>query len=420
MIDVAADKNLVIDTATLSENLGIPVFSTQANAKKGIIELKVAMSRATLAASPWQSPLPSKLETALLRHIPSLNEVDEDNRRPQEWEAFYLLGEHDPAHSGLSETERTRFRDARNKLETDVPGWEETLVATRYDAIHQLCEKSIRHDTATPATSLTDRLDSILLHRIWGWVSLVGIMATLFSLIFVYAGVPMDFVDGVFSSLAGWIQSAMPPGDLRDLLTDGVIAGVGGVLIFLPQILILFFFIGLMEDTGYMARVAFIMDRLMSKVGLNGKSFIPLLSSYACAIPGIMAARTIESPKDRLITILVAPFASCSARLPVYLIMIATIIPEEQVSAFTKVAFMIGLYALGTFGAFFFAWVFNRFLLRGESSLMILELPSYKAPSLKAVPPPHVGALPHLHSPCRHHHPRHLHPPLVPLQLPED
>ena len=177
----------------------------------------------------------------------------------------------------------------------------------------------------------------------------------------------------------------MPPGDLRDLFTDGAIAGVGGVLVFLPQILILFFFLGLLESTGYMARAAFIMDRLMSRVGLNGKSFIPLLGSYACAIPGIMATRTIEDPKERLVTILVAPLMSCSARLPVYLLMIAALLPEDRVSVGAKVGLMLLMYALGTLGAFGFAWLFKRYLLKGEPPLMIMELPPYRLPRMKDV-----------------------------------
>jgi ferrous iron transport protein B len=169
------------------------------------------------------------------------------------------------------------------------------------------------------------------------------------------------------------------------LLTDGVISGVGGILVFLPQILILFFFIGLLENTGYMARAAFIMDRLMSRVGLNGKSFIPLLSSYACAIPGIMATRTIEDPKDRLVTILVAPLMSCSARLPVYLLMIAALLPGDAVPVLTKVGIMLLMYALGTLGAFGFAWLFKRTLLKGAPPMMIMELPPYRLPRLRDV-----------------------------------
>src|SRR5690606_36356706 len=172
-------------------------------------------------------------------------------------------------------------------------------------------------------------------------------MTVLFLSIFTFAEYPMTMIDAIIGALTDLVKSVMPPGDLRDLITDGAIAGVGGVVVFLPQILILFFFIGLLESTGYMARAAFIMDRLMSRVGLNGKSFIPLLSSYACAIPGIMSARTIEDHKDRLVTILVAPFMSCSARLPVYLLMIAALAPSHQVPIMTKVGLILVMYSLG-------------------------------------------------------------------------
>ncbi len=384
MIDVAESRDVVLDAKVLAAKLDAPVIPMQANARVGLIELKMAMTRDDLSASTYRTTIPSELEAALIKHVPALEKWDGETRRSHKWEALYLLGEHDPAHSGLSESERTRYRDARRKLEEGFSGWEETLVATRYDSIHAICKEAITHPHSDQPT-LTDRLDSFLLHRFWGWATLLTVMTVLFSLIFSYADMPMGWIESGFEALSGWVRTVMPPGDLRDLITDGVIAGVGGVVIFLPQILILFFFIGLMEDTGYMARIAFIMDRLMSKVGLNGKSFIPLLSSYACAVPGIMAARTIESPKDRLITILVAPLTSCSARLPVYLLMIATLVPSEKVPVLTKVSFMLGLYVLGTLGVFVFAWLFNRFLLRGKSTPMILELPSYKAPTFKAI-----------------------------------
>jgi ferrous iron transport protein B len=177
----------------------------------------------------------------------------------------------------------------------------------------------------------------------------------------------------------------MADGDLRDLLVNGVIQGVGGVVVFLPQIMILFFFIGIMEDTGYMARIAFIMDRLMSTVGLNGKSFLPILSSHSCAVPGIMATRTIESPKDRLITILVSPLAVCSARVPVYLLLIAATVSATAVPTLTKVGFMLGLYFVGVAGVFFFAWLFNKCVMRGVNSPMILEMPSYKRPAIRSI-----------------------------------
>src|SRR6185295_7232131 len=200
---------------------------------------------------------------------------------------------------------------------------------------------------------------------IWGWLVLAAVMTLLFLSIFTFAEIPKDWIGDGVAALANLVKHTMAPGDLRDLIMDGAIAGVGSILAFLPQILILFFFIGLLEDTGYMARAAFIMDRLMSRVGLNGKSFIPLLSSYACAIPGIMATRTIEQPKDRLVTILVAPLMSCSARLPVYLLMIAALMPGDQVPVASKIGIMLLMYGLGTVGAFGFAWLFKRTLFKG-------------------------------------------------------
>jgi ferrous iron transport protein B len=209
-------------------------------------------------------------------------------------------------------------------------------------------------------------------------------MALMFQSIFTFAQVPMDLLEGGVGWLGRQVGAAIPPGDLRSLLVDGVIAGVGAVVVFLPQICLLFLFIGILEDTGYMARAAFLMDRLMSKVGLHGKSFIPMLSSFACAIPGIMATRTIENPKDRLVTILVAPLMSCSARLPVYTLLIAACIPDRPVAGPLRLQglTMLGLYLLGVLLALGMAWVFKHTLLRGHTPLLILELPPYKRPTV--------------------------------------
>jgi len=362
MTDVAASQNLEIDSAAISEAFGVPAIPMQANTRKGLPELRIAMSRSDLPASPHRVPLPDDVEKCLKEFTKnSADKTLENNERA----ALYLLDE------------ATKKAHSNNE-------WENHLIAARYDAIQKVCDQAVKKsDKNKPST--TDRLDSFFLHKVWGWVALIGIMTLLFSLIFSYAEIPMGWIDTAFTWLANKVTNLMPPGDLRDLITDGIIAGVGGVVIFLPQILILFFFIGLMEDTGYMSRVAFMMDRLMSKVGLGGKSFVPLLSSYACAIPGIMATRTVENPKDRLITILVAPWASCTARLPVYLLMIAVLIPETKVPMLTKVGFMIGLYVLGTLGIFAAAWLFNKTFRREVKSAPIMELPLYKAPSLRTV-----------------------------------
>jgi ferrous iron transport protein B len=215
----------------------------------------------------------------------------------------------------------------------------------------------------------------------------IGIMTLMFQSIFTFAHIPMDALQAAVDWLGGAVGKLIPPGDLNSLLVNGVIAGVGAVIVFLPQILLLFLFIGFLEDTGYMARAAFLMDRLMSKVGLHGKSFIPMLSSYACAIPGIMATRTIETPKDRLVTILVAPLMSCSARLPIYTLLIAACIPDIKILGWLKLQglTMLAMYLLGTVVALLMAWLFKKTLLKGETPMLIMELPPYKRPLLRVV-----------------------------------
>ncbi len=385
MIDAAEEKGIRIDFAALEKRLGATVIPMQANTQKGLIALKFAMSRETLSPpNKIQLQLPQKLEDNLRAGHRALNQAGALRHKELAAESICLLSQRDPEHRQAAETRQPALTAARKTLDKQTPDWEAQLVAARYDWIQKHCEPAIRRPgAAKPST--TDRVDAILLHPLWGWAAALAILGTLFYLIFSIAEGPMNWIDDGFAAASRAVKIIMPPGDLQGLITDGVIAGVGGVVIFLPQILILFFFIGLMEDTGYMARLAFIMDRLMSQVGLNGKSFLPLLSSYACAVPGVMAARTIDDPKDRLITILILPLASCSARLPVYLLMIAAMIPSEQAPAAAKVGLMILMYFLGTFGAFAFAWIFRRGMAPGKSAPMILELPSYKAPSFKGV-----------------------------------
>ncbi|MDC0143541.1 50S ribosome-binding GTPase [Verrucomicrobia bacterium] len=273
---------------------------------------------------------------------------------------------------------------ALSSKELAKPQWRpvEGNAAARYEAIDQLLSGTVarsEEERLTPA----DKWDQVLVHPVWGWVVLLSILAGLFYAIFSLSGYPMDWIDAGFAWLGECVGNRMQEGDFRSLITEGIIGGVGGVVIFLPQILMLFFFISLMENTGYLARVSFMMDRLMSGVGLNGKAFIPVLSSYACAIPGIMATRTMESPRDRLITILVAPITSCSARLPVYLMLIALMLPLG--TATQKAFVMWGLYILSILGVYFFAWIFNRTLKKTETTLTILELPTYQRPSWREI-----------------------------------
>ncbi len=389
MMDLAEVAGLQIRTARLEHELGIPVIPCEAAHGKGIIELKVAMSRSDLPLPRHRWVVPAPIAPAVSELQASLQDNDRKPPLIARAEALLLLTDQDPLRVAgsqpLSAPTHTILDSWKERWQREGTDWSATLVGARYDAIAELTSGIVQRGSTVLKTSTSDRIDAVVTHPIWGWAVLGGILTLLFLSIFTLAEYPMGFIEEQVAGLGDAVKAVMPEGDLRDLLTDGAIAGVGGVIVFLPQILILFFFIGLLESTGYMSRAAFIMDRLMSKVGLNGKSFIPLLSSYACAIPGIMSARTIEDHKDRLVTILVAPFMSCSARLPVYLLLIAALFPNQDVPIVSKVGLMLLMYLLGTVGAFGFAWLFKRTLLKGAPPLMIMELPPYRLPRLKDV-----------------------------------
>ena len=394
MVDVAEAQGMPVNAQKLSEELGVPVISIQATRKNSLLPLRLALSRAEVPRSNWRPEMPA-LWTCAVDGVSAVwggihSEELKNFRIPRDplarMKATLLL-----ASSGLETSLLAEELGAgpgldaalaqRTMLDRELSDWRETLVAARYERISALCHATQGGNYAGDA--FTQRLDDLLTHTVWGWVCFAMMMMLLFVSIFTIAQYPMDLINTGFDEMAEGVQGILAPGDLRDLLTDGVIAGVGGVVVFLPQILILFFFIGLLEDTGYMARAAFLMDRVMSKVGLHGKSFIPLLSSYACAIPGIMSTRTIENPKDRLVTILVAPLMSCSARLPVYALMIAALMPARTV--WTKGVIMMGLYLLGTTAALLFAWLFKKTILKGEAPLFLMELPPYRLPSLPQI-----------------------------------
>jgi ferrous iron transport protein B len=385
MIDLAEASGLRFDLPLLTQRLGCPVIATSATTGQGLQDLKIALSQAELPApQPLANALPSAVRTALAHTRDSLCVSGILKSSSALLEPLYLIGHHDPTHVGLRPQDIGPVMQLRRRLDSECPGWEDHIITARFTAVDELCRSVVRRLDAS-SESTTDKIDRVLLHPVWGWAALILVLGCMFFLIFSLAEIPIGMIENATANFSGWLREKMPAGDVRDLLIDGVIAGVGSVVVFLPQILILFFFIGLMEDTGYMARVAFIMDRLMSRVGLNGRSFLPLLSSHACAVPGIMATRTIDSPKDRLLTILVAPLTSCSARLPVYSLLIATMLPSDLVSTLVKAASLTGLYALGIIGAFICAWFFNRTILRGQSAPMILELPAYHWPSWKSV-----------------------------------
>lgn len=388
MMDQVKGKGLSLDCKVLEAWLGVPVLGCQANTGGGLLALRVTMSRAVMERprSPWN--IPEKIRPAIDEISAALEGLPGRERLTGRAEAVLMLSEQEHVrvtgskHVGDKSLDLTRKWEA--VWEAEGFDWRGEIVASRYEAIGGVCARVLRLEEEKGKT-VSDRIDAVVVHPVWGWFTLGSIMIILFFSIFTFAEYPMNFIDGMVARLGEAVTRIMPPGDLRSLIVDGAISGVGGVIIFLPQILILFFFTGLLESSGYMARAAFIMDRVMSRVGLNGKSFIPLLSSFACAIPGVMATRTIEDPKDRLVTILVAPLMSCAARMPVYLLMIAALVPSDRVPVWTKIGLMFLLYGLGTGAAFGFAWLFKRFLMPGESSLMIIELPPYRRPSLRNV-----------------------------------
>jgi ferrous iron transport protein B len=228
------------------------------------------------------------------------------------------------------------------------------------------------------------RIDAAAMHPVWGLLVLAAVLFLIFQAVFTWATLPMDLIKEAMAAVGDWINGAMADGPLRSLLVDGVVAGVGGVLVFLPQILILFFFILLLEDSGYLPRAAFLLDNLMGRVGLSGRAFIPLLSSFACAIPGIMATRTIANWRDRLATIMVAPLMTCSARLPVYALLIGAFVPERSVAGLSlRGLTLFGLYVAGVVSAMVVAWVFKRVWMKSAYQPLMLELPPYRAPSLR-------------------------------------
>ena len=251
----------------------------------------------------------------------------------------------------------------------------------RFYEIKKIVSK-VENSAVFKADDLSRKIDRILVHPIFGYLIFLFILLVVFQFIFSFASIPMDIIDGAFVSLSSWISNVLPKGMLTDLVCQGIVPGIGGVVVFIPQIAILFFFISILEETGYLARVVFIMDRIMRPFGLNGKSVVPLISSAACAIPGIMSARTIADWKERMITILVAPLMSCSARIPVYTLLISLVIPNQKLGGVLNLQgiVLMGLYLLGIVSAILVSLIFKQFIGNKEKGFLLLELPSYKSP----------------------------------------
>jgi ferrous iron transport protein B len=287
----------------------------------------------------------------------------------------------------LAETVRRLAGSKREpKYTQNGDGQDNAKIFARYNFISNAVQESVRHNDKIEHR-ISERIDRVLTHKVFGLAILVTILLTVFQAIFSWATLPMDLLESGFGALGDGVRTSLPPGILADLIVDGIIAGVGGVVVFLPQILLLFLFISILEDTGYMARAAFLLDKLMSRVGLHGKAFLPLMSSFACAIPGIMATRTIENKRDRFATILIAPFMSCSARLPVYTLMIGAFFAGQTVFGFISVGaiLMLAMYTLGITVALIVAYILKRTVLKAPPPPFIMELPPYRMPSIRTV-----------------------------------
>ncbi|MEN9574387.1 MAG: ferrous iron transport protein [Verrucomicrobiota bacterium] len=395
MTDVAEQNGHTVDAAALAKQLGVPVLPLIASEGEGVAALTKEIATA-LSRRRGDESLSQKSESSLFgvqapAFATELTAVAGALGKafPQRWtspqaEALLLLSDDKALASNTAHypTELcTAVTAARAGLEAAGVDWRTVAIEARYARIADIIAASVT-EKDVPHETISDKLDRVFTHKFWGLAIFVGLMALMFQGIFTFAKIPMDFLTGLLDGFGGWVGGLMAPGDFNDLLVNGVIKGVGAVVVFLPQILLLFCFISLLEDTGYMARAAFLMDRLMSKVGLHGKSFIPMLSSYACAIPGIMATRTIETPKDRLVTILVAPLMSCSARLPVYAVLIAACVPDLKLGGVIGLQglTLLAMYLLGTVMALVMAWLFKKTLLKGETPMLIMELPPYKRP----------------------------------------
>ncbi|MBN2477192.1 MAG: ferrous iron transport protein B [Pirellulales bacterium] len=396
MIDVAARRGISVDVQRLERQLGVPIVAVQANRRIGLPALKASIS-AAVDRQPHSAPSPfpevfedetSRLESLLAEHF-----VEAGRHQPlprclvrrllldmHGYLAETLLGIGKGQTVQNLEAARARLADR----DCPVPAIETTA---RYEWAGTVLE-GVVSESGREQTSGTDRIDRLLTHRVWGTLVFGLLMVVVFQSVFVGGESLMWPIDAGTEATGRWLEGHMAEGALRSLMVDGVIGGAGGVLSFLPQIMILFCFLAVLEDCGYMARAAYLMDRIMVRVGLSGKSFIPMLSAFACAIPGIMAARVIENERDRLTTILVAPLMTCSARLPVYALLIAAFIPERtyfggmvNLQGLT----MAGLYVLGIATAVVAALVLKRTVLRGEVSPFLMELPSYKLPSPRNV-----------------------------------
>lgn len=375
MTDMARKEGINIDVNKLSERLGIQVVAISARSNAGLDELKKAINNTTSIATQLKG-------ADILALAPEAIEATK-KRIGTENDYFALQVLHQHQHlADFTEVDHAAFDQIRkaNNFETSTLQTAETIA--RYRHLGTVLSGVIEDTGAARKFAFSDKIDAVLTNKFWGFLIFIGILFFIFNAIFSWSQYPMEMIETIFARLGELGHEYLPEGVLSSLLLDGVLAGLGGIVVFIPQIAILFAFISILEDTGYMARVTFLMDKIMRKFGLSGKSVVPMIGSIACAVPSIMSARTIESWKDRIITIMVVPLVSCSARLPVYTLLIGLVVPEKTVWGFINLQglTLMGMYLISILAAVLVAFVMKIILKAKEKSYFIMELPVYRAP----------------------------------------
>ncbi len=388
MMDMAKQKGIKIDAVALERELGVPVIAVNPRKNKGILQIKKAIEQTVQRL--YQTPVRDFIDNRALSSV-SVAEVKHHLPQLSDYTAIHYLINHE--FFNLDDTMQETIENIERKNNFNPTKTQAEEILQRYGRIKYIMQQSVSEPDPLQKSLFTEKLDNILLHRRWGYLILVVVLFLLFQSVFWLAQFPMDWIDSGFALFRQWLTNILPDNMLTDLLTNGVIAGLSGILVFVPQIMILFGLITLLEDTGYMARISFLSDRLMRSVGLNGKSVMPMISGFACAVPAIMSARNIENKKERLLTILITPLMSCSARLPVYTILIGLVIPKAFLFGFLGLQglVMMGLYLLGLVMALIVSYVAKWFIKIKERSYFILELPTYRSPRWKNVLPIMIG-----------------------------
>nr|WP_240186651.1 ferrous iron transport protein B [Pedobacter namyangjuensis] len=375
MADMAKKEGIAVDVDKLANRLGIQVVQMAARNNEGVELLKDAIANSTRISTQNYSINVNSFAPE------AINAIKQKLNTANDYYALQVLHQHEHL-ANFTTKEQSEIEEIERKFNFDSSKLQGEETVARYRHLGTILDGVVTDTGAAKKFANTDKLDSILTHKVWGFAIFLLLLFIIFNAIFAWASYPMDLIDAGFGSLTEMGHEYLPAGMLTDLFLDGVVAGLGGIVIFIPQIAILFAFISILEDTGYMARVTFMMDKVMSKVGLNGKSVVPMIGGLACAVPSIMAARNIESWKDRMITIMVTPLVSCSARLPVYILIISLIIPEGTVFGIfnTQGLALMAMYLVGMVGAVLVAWIMKFLIKAKERSYFIMELPVYRMP----------------------------------------